>query len=311
MDCKHLIGAMLLFFGLAAGGCTKEDLSQCPTQVRLNLVYTHNKEGQDQFKEVATCGDVLLYRGDGTLIERRAMTAEEYESATVRLSVPQGEASYKVVIWVNLLAEQYGLSGEESMSTMRMELQHENGQVEGILTDLLHGVSSFTTDGQRTPVEQTVSMRNLTNQVNVILEGAMSGTRAAGTAYSMQLTGSNGLYGWAADHIPGQQLNYLPIYTPNIAGYDKALSGTFHTLHLWPGSDLRLTIFNGSSVLYDEPLVDLLMQSPDIKNEEDLWRYSHYFLRFDSNMVLTAIKVLEWHSIDTEGGLVSNEFYGK
>lgn len=304
MYCKHLIRVLLFILPFfVAGGCTKEDTSDCRTAVRLQLSYTHNKEGRDLFKEVATCGDILLYNGDGTLLERRAMTAQEYETATLQLMVPLEKASYTVVFWANLLTENYVLDSEATMQSMRMSLQHEQGQVSGVLPDLLHGVSSFATDGQRTPIEQTLSMRNLTNQVNVILEGAMSGTRAAGTAYSMQLTGSNGLYGWAADNFPGESLNYVPIYTPNIAGYDKALCGTFHTLHLWPGSDLRLMIFNGSSVLYDEPLVDLLMQSPDINTEDDLWRYSDYYLRFDSNMMLTAIKVLEWHDIDTEGGL--------
>lgn len=311
-----LCGTLLL-----GGGCTKEDLSDCHTKVHLNLSYTHNEDNEDRLDELATCGELFLYDAAGTLLEQRALSASEIESGVVNLSVAQAAGEYSAVVWINASGSgDYAFSGEETMPTMRLEVLHENGQVGKPLPnwrplgELMHGVHKFTTDGKRTPIEGAVSLRKLTNHVNIVLEGAVSGTYANGnpTSYSIQLTGSNGAYGCHADKLSCQRLNYAANYFTDVPDMGtNALVGEFHTLHLTPGDDMRLTVFIGTSTLYDEPLTELLRKAYEAPGgnpsgdtfAEWLWRHDEYILKFDSNMMLTAIKVLDWVSVEDIGGI--------
>lgn len=296
-----LCGVLLL-----CGSCTKEDLSDCRTKVQLKLEYTLNSEGQDRFDQVAEFAEVFLYDGAGALVQSRPLTAAELESLVVELSVPQGEASYTVVVWANRADEDYQLSGSETLTSMRVDVRHENGQVGRPwpdwtpLGELMQGSCTFTGTVDRSTVEGTVSLRKVTNHIYVILDGAASGTLAANpTPYTIQLTGNNGSYGWNAGSLTCPLLSYAGDYSTLDSQYPGALVSVFHTLHIT--DDLRLAIFNGTSTLQDVSVKEQLQRLS--LSEQDLWRYDSFTLRFDANMMLTAIKILEWHEVDNNGGV--------
>ena len=233
----------------------------------------------------------------------RTLTADEIAAQSLSLSVGPGAASYTAVLWANYTQVHYDLTGQERTEAMNLALKHADGVVSQRPGHLLHGTLNFETDAERTPVHRLMSLRKLTNTVHVILEGAMSGTRnASGTPYSVQLSGSNGAYNYDGSKAASRSLTYLPEYTHYVEGHQQALGADFTTMHLCTGDDMRVTVFNGSQTLYDELLVPLLMQSDEINTDEDLWRYDEYTLLFNANMVLTAIKVLDWTIIDTSDG---------
>lgn len=305
MDWKRLIYPFLTA-ALLLAGCTKEDMSDCPTDIRVRLSFTYNDTGSEQFAEEVGSAMLYLYGSDGTLIESRPLTSDEILAKSVRFQVPAGASDYTAVLWGNYAEEHYTVSGHESIGTMNLALNHTGGVVSQRPCHLLHGVLAFETDAERTPVDKTMSLRKLTNTVHVIIEGAVNATYASesGTPYSVQITGSNGSYNHDASKAACQKLTYLPEYERNVSGYYSALGAHFTTMHLCTGDDMRVTVYNGSQTLYDEPLVPLLMQSDEIKTDEDLWRHDEYTLLFDANMVLTAIKVLDWTYIDSsEGGI--------
>lgn len=324
MYCKHLIRVLLFILPFfVAGGCTKEDTSDCRTAVRLQLSYTHNQDNAEKFDDLVSCGELFLYDGAGALLERRMLSAGEIETGEVSFSVGQEAGKYSAVVWLNAsCCDDYVLSGEDTMSTMRLEVLHDNGHVGDSypnwqpLGELMHGISEFATDGLRTTVDAEISLRKLTNHIHIILDGAAKSTYAVGnpTSYSIQLSGSNGAYDCHADKLACQRLDYGVNYWNNLPdlGVD-ALIGEFHTLHLVPGDDMRLMVFNGTSTLYDESLTELLQNvydkgGSDINPYGDtfsewLWRFDEYALRFDSNMALTAVKILDWISIESAGGI--------
>lgn len=65
---------------------------------------------------------------------------------------------------------------------------------------------------------------------------------------------------------------------------------------------MRLLITNGTQVMVDRPLTEMLMQSEDIKTNDDLDCYDEYTLCFDSNYMLTGIKVNDWTEVGHSGG---------
>lgn len=313
--------SMLCGMLLLGGGCTKEDLSDCRTKVHFKLSYTHNLHDAELIDgELASCGELFLYDAEGNLIPGypHRLDAEELAGSThVELSVSQEAARYTAVVWINgVCSGDYSLSGTETLSTHRIDVVHNDGQVgrpaPNYLGELLHGIEEFTTDGKRTTVEATVHLRRLTNYIRVTLKGAVSSTYAGGnpTPYSIQLTGSNGSYDSRAGKLPGRKLNYYTDYWHSEPGLDKDLLGVAQTLHLTPGDDTRLTVFGGGgSILYNELLVELLEKVYPIDNkyndtfDEWLWRCAEYEFVFDANMVLTDIVALDWHSIEDIGGI--------
>lgn len=300
---RRLLYSLLLAAALLGTGCTKEDLSDCPTEVRLDLNFTYNKDGVDRFASEVSSAEFFLYGQNGELLWSRTLTADEIAAQSLSLSVGPGAASYTAVLWANYTQVHYDLTGQERTEAMNLALKHADGVVSQRPGHLLHGTLNFETDAERTPVHRLMSLRKLTNTVHVILEGAMSGTRnASGTPYSVQLSGSNGAYNYDGSKAASRSLTYLPEYTHYVEGHQQALGADFTTMHLCTGDDMRVTVFNGSQTLYDEPLVPLLMQSDEINTDEDLWRYDEYTLLFNANMVLTAIKVLDWTIIDTSDG---------
>ena len=300
---RRLLYSLLLAAALLGTGCTKEDLSDCPTEVRLDLNFTYNKDGVDRFASEVSSAEFFLYGQNGELLWSRTLTADEIAAQSLSLSVGPGAASYTAVLWANYTQVHYDLTGQERTEAMNLALKHADGVVSQRPGHLLHGTLNFETDAERTPVHRLMSLRKLTNTVHVILEGAMSGTRnASGTPYSVQLSGGNGAYNYDGSKAASRSLTYLPEYTHYVEGHQQALGADFTTMHLCTGDDMRVTVFNGSQTLYDELLVPLLMQSDEINTDEDLWRYDEYTLLFNANMVLTAIKVLDWTIIDTSDG---------
>lgn len=65
-----------MFFAVPVlvAGCSEKERGEPRASVLLHLSYTFNTEERDLFSDVAASGDVLVYRGDGTLFEHRAMT---------------------------------------------------------------------------------------------------------------------------------------------------------------------------------------------------------------------------------------------
>lgn len=84
-----------MFFAVPVlvAGCSEKERGEPRASVLLHLSYTFNTEERDLFSDVAASGDVLVYRGDGTLLEHRAMTVREIAAAAVQLSVPRGDLS--------------------------------------------------------------------------------------------------------------------------------------------------------------------------------------------------------------------------
>lgn len=281
-----VLKALLLVAPVFLLCCCRKDSGEPRSRLRLHLSFTFHGEDKDLFDDVANTGDIFIYRSDGSLLEHRAMTESERDAAVLDLSVPSGD-TYTVVFWGNLDRENYVLNGEHSLSTHRVDLLGSSGEFGYILSDLLHGVFVFPASSGVPVSDYDVSLRSLTNQVNVFLEGAMNWTRAEGTPFEVMISGTGSSYGWDAASLPGKSLTYRAVYTPDFPGYDHALAATFHTLHMTPSDDFRLIVFNGPDIIYNEPLVPLLMQNPDIQTEEDLWRHSFWFLCFDSNMDLS------------------------
>lgn len=302
---------MLCVAVLPSGGCTKEDLSDCQTDVTLKLSYTLNPQDRDLWSETAEFGEFFLYDGStGELVQSRPLGSEEVLNQTVRFKVPQAAGSYTAVVWVNHRQEDYTLEGTGTLGGMRLKLRHENGQVGRPYPNwqelgyVLGGMQTFTTDGQRTPVEGTVSHRKNTNVVQVILQGAVSGMRGANpTGYTIQLTGKNGVYN--SQNEPLTQESPTLSYTPDHSVKDKDLTAVFHTLHLT--DDMRLTIWNGTSKLHDynvRELIELaLKEQGEILSEELLWRNDEWGFKFDANLMLTEVKVLDWIGVEDIGGI--------
>ena len=70
---------------------------------------------------------------------------------------------------------------------------------------------------------------------------------------------------------------------------------------------MRLTIWNGTSKLHDynvRELIELaLKEQGEILSEELLWRNDEWGFKFDANLMLTEVKVLDWIGVEDIGGI--------
>ena len=73
---------------------------------------------------------------------------------------------------------------------------------------------------------------------------------------------------------------------------------------------MRLTIWNGTSKLYDENVRDLIRKCLDKLEdkgieltEELMWRNDEWGFKFDANLMLTEVKVLDWIGVEDIGGI--------
>jgi len=94
---------MLCVAVLPSGGCTKEDLSDCQTDVTLKLSYTQNPQDRDLWSETAEFGEFFLYDGStGELVQSRPLGSEEVLNQTVRFKVSIRFTTYFLEVFENI-----------------------------------------------------------------------------------------------------------------------------------------------------------------------------------------------------------------
>ena len=302
---RDLLSSLPLFLLLPLlWSCIAEELEGCPVGMELQLEYTFNPSNEDKFAQSVQGGEFFLYDADGQLLQRRSLTSTEIASARMPLKLAPG--SYTCVLWGNWQPADYRFTAEGTLKGMKLSLIEQDGRVENRPQPLFHASAELEIKPQ-TPAKHRLSLRKSTNVIHVILEGAMSGVQptrdiSSGTSYGMTLTGSNGVYNHDNTPATGRELTYFPDYIRFVPGYKNALGADFTVMRLWKGDDMRLFITNGTQVMVDRPLTEMLMQSDKINTDDDLDRYDEYTLRFDSNYMLTGIKVDDWTEVGQSGG---------
>lgn len=303
MDTCGIFPLLLLLLPLL-GGCIGESMEECPIRTSLPLEYTFNLSGEDKFSQNVQSGEFFLYDAGGLLLERRTLAPSEIAAACIPLRLAPG--SYTCVLWGNWQPSDYRFSGEGTLKGMKLSLAEQDGRVKNRPQPLFHASAELEVKPQ-TPLTCGLSLRKDTHVIHIILESTMSGvqpTRAVSseTSYGMTLTGSNGVYNYDNTPATCRKLTYLPDYIRFVPEHKNALGADFTVMRLWKGDDMRLLITNGTQVMVDRPLTEMLMQSEDIKTNDDLDCYDEYTLCFDSNYMLTGIKVNDWTEVGHSGG---------
>lgn len=290
-----LIYSFLLFF--MATSCLHDDLSDCHEQVWLKMSYMLNADYIDKFSQSVEEVTVLIYdREDQFFKIEEAKVSDLLNKNSMPLHLPAGE--YTAVVWGNALADDYEITGTESLSTLRLKLLTQGNQpLHTELAELFHGIVTFevtTEKGQ----EITVDVVKNTNHVRIVLEGIYDTRTAPGSDYTVRITGSNGVYGYDNNKEPDQSaLQYLPGY--NQQSQSLSVWADFTVLRLMRDDDMRIQVSeNGSSKIY-ELLTERLFRSAYVTTDEDLDRYDNFTLTYTfyeelDEFYLTSLKVEDW-----------------
>ncbi len=305
--------ALLLFAGGWLAGCNtlQEDYSHCPQGAYLRFHYTLNTSYSDLLAQQVNTLDIFAYHiSDGTLAQHVHVAARNLDAAQgIKLLLDPG--SYRIVVWGNYAPADHILSVHENCEEVKLRLNNNDGDVT-TLCSLFHAMTELEVV-RNSETRREMYLTKNTNAVHVIME-EVNGTGADLSAFTVTLTGTNGIYNYdnsLAAECPSLPLNYIPSFSTGDEGWAQA---NFNVLRLFSDESdgLNLKIVANShprSPLYELKLTrEILRAIPDVNTMEDLDRHDDYTLRYvvrDTGGAWTVVKIFinGWEIVQQGSGM--------
>jgi hypothetical protein len=325
---------LCVLFLTVSQGCVKNDLEDCPDAIRYALAFKytlHTDEGKDRFyKDVDKMFVYVFDVATGLCVYADTVTliAPFKEDYTYPLSLNVGK--YNIITWgwgrndgdnmlkISTAVVPAIIPGETSIDEARLLLEEKicDGRLEktfyGEIRDV--NVPAFISR------VDTISLMNLTNQIRIIIEDAV--TAKLQDDISISIVGDNGAYYFnSSDNAPDRdpvkgRVTYLPykiyrtdsilvadpIYVESVypgTGLDSMLIVEISTLRLIQNNDnMQLVIKNGNNYERRFLLLNILQGlTPPIQYNLDKyyrWQLSYNILNTYSSI---EVWVMNWHFI--------------
>lgn len=297
---------------LLLSGCIKDDYANCPMAVNLRFVYTLNMDNAERFAEQVTHTDLFIYDESGILygtqrVETSSMTPAAPEGMATSLRLLPGK--YTIVAWSNLNATDYDVLTQSNLAHMQVQLK-QTATVTKQQSSLFHGMTSIEVK-ERYSVNSVVEMTKDVNDIHIILYSDSGDSDFS--QYTVEITGSNGLYNYDNTQAASSLLHYMPLSgyqavnctTPE--GKDaKGIQTDHRVMRLFNGDDMRIVIRWNDTIIYDESLTDAVLQVPHTlySDNEYLDREDDYILKYKIiTHSLTLISINDWVVKNQNGGL--------
>ncbi|MEG2366097.1 MAG: FimB/Mfa2 family fimbrial subunit [Alistipes sp.] len=298
-----------------AVGCTREDLSECKVDLRIQHRYTLNTENKDLFAQKVHQLALYVFDANERFYDVTFIDDAKTLGADNAFDVALPAGNYTLVTWAGepqtyhlgeaptgaeLLTE--GLRrGVTQLSDFRLRVSQEAVDT-AIVTQpahLFHGIERNIQVAD-VPEVQTVAIDLVKNThlLHVSIVGLEALTRATSNPITVYVTGNNGSY--CHDNtfdVTTRRVKYLP-HSEVVTG-DQMVSWV-QLLRLMPSHPLLLTVADTrNGAIYSQfDLLPYLMQLPDYGTQEGLDREEQFNveLKIDANYKV-YIKINEWQLI--------------
>jgi hypothetical protein len=173
------------------------------------------------------------------------------------------------------------------MTDMQVKLEAQDHTVNFLQASLFHGIAPVEVEDKRRASVMVEMIKN-TNDIYVQLYDDSVNTLPG---YTVEITGSNGAYGYDNSKLHDTTLLYTPLN-----GYRQitgsGIQADFRVMRLFVNDSMILTIKQYGVSVYQYALTGAIMhQMLHIKNNRDFDRYDEYILGFkvDAGKVISII----------------------
>lgn len=301
---KRISLPLFIAFMLLLQGCIKEDLSNCKSELLLSFRYTLNNQYTNLFGEKMSKVTVYVFDSNGKYVDRFSEEGNQLTNEYV-MHIPLPEGTYRVVAYggefgtysageldrqLNTLNETLR-KGVTDINDFRTELKNVKGS-DGYLSplampdDLYAGLTTHAVSSMSSKTITPIDLIKDTKKIKVKISGT-SNISGALEVYAMAI---NGRY-LSDNSIDGNHgtFKYTPIHS--VQQPDR-LEVDLRMMRLVLGQAPRLVIRNSttSEVIYDENMIDQILQTQKYTSQEDLDREDEFVFEIviDRNVVVSV-----------------------
>lgn len=304
------------------GGCTKEDITDCGIAVRF--IYDKNVFFQDKFGEQVKSIHLYIFDSNGAFLESHEADGA-HQPGGIGGHLPRDftmtlthikPGNYTLVAWGNL-SEHVSFT-ERSFPTVSEAGLSLNVEADGIarfpeVWSLFHRHLPLVVEKNHEGTQEVVmDLTKFTNLIEVKQSGLPVSPYATSTPFDCLITSKNRSYRFDGSYSGDEVVTYHP-FRASIES--NAILSSFNVLRELNNNatDSRLTVLhnlpNGDvDVLYDEPLVELLIKSQGHafdqskpNNTGDLDRDDEFRIEtvFDLTSGTVTIYINDWRVVTT------------
>ncbi len=259
------IGVLVLLMAVLLPGCIKEDMDDCPTDLKIYVEFTpptYARTGVNP-KEVDRLNLYVFDAQDvfrGVWMDENPALAPGYYMTIP--SLPAG--NYRFIAWGGLHACYSTLPstfkvGSTLYKDALLQLDIPSGEIDTLLHPLFHAHKTEYVQGG--PKEQHINM-NIVQAYNTI-NLTTGGLRSTGDEFLMSVTDNNGKYNFDYSFAPCSEFKYTSPCTKDAKGQ---LHSSLNILKLAADRHPQFEIYNVTKqkTLYKANLVSLLNRMKDV-----------------------------------------------
>lgn len=293
---KQLHLTILLVFIALLSGCTKEDLSNCQTIHYLTFEYTKNRQGIDLFSSQVKVLNIYVFDEEGKYVKQFSDEGTHLSATSYAIPINLPAGKYTFVVWGGM-KKSYQISDKSNNSEQPLQpsvtcFDHSRLSLSTIdpnkdfPEDLYFGIARQVTINAKGSHTHIQLVKN-TNTIYFVIDGLQNIRQNANNDYydvichmaNGELRFDNSI------SLPEKLFQYTPaerIETEN------TLTFKIKALRLLTDMKSELILKNtttGKEIL-NKNLIDLLLLSPEINNNEDLDINDEYHiaLSIDTNL---------------------------
>lgn len=278
----------LFFTAIILYGCVGEDPDNL-IRHDLTFEFTKNSERIDLFPAEVTALDVYVFNSEGIYVANFKDKHIDHGVKTYRLPLRLPFGEYTVVVWggeMDSFATERMKLGTSTLKEAQLILKQQGTTVDYQVENLYYGRADHITLMQGSSTATHISLTKNTHLLNLTVKGLTPALSLAQHVYAAVVcTASNGQFNFD---------NSLSASSPTIqykafarSESDDEFIAKLSVLRLLPNLDCRLIVKNTTTGedMFNENLMDLIMQLPPINSAKDLDRQYD----FDVVIILNSI----------------------
>lgn len=258
MTRKHLI-CISLTAAFLATACVTEDITECPNEYELRIVFDRNMLYADAFASQVKSVDIKVFdSATGRQVFSHAEAGDALAAEGYRVALPVPPGSYDILCWGSMAEGNsfgYADPAADILEHQNVILRTDGGESRSRLNNLYHGLlrgHRFIDNndiGNTDRQTATIYLTKDTNRINVLLHN-LDGTEMDENGFTFSITSANAEMGYDNSIDARREVTYRPWHvspitaeTGNPATSAKAaLSAEFSTGRLTENGDSRLDI---------------------------------------------------------------------
>lgn len=294
---KHIHLIMVISFTVFFSGCIKDGLPECRFLNYLTFEYTKNKQGTDLFPSQVKRLDIYVFDSNGKYIRHISDEGLHLSLPSYTLPVDLPSGKYTFVVWGGIKKDYqvFDKSGnnEQPLQPDISFLDHSrlslntNKVNKDFPEDLYFGIAKEISVNPNELKQTHIKLIKNTNTIYITVNGLQNIKHSNNNAdLDIICNITNGELKFDNSiSLPERLFQYIPVER---TGTEETLMFKIKTLRLLTDmkSELILKDLTSGEIIFNHNLVELLLLSPGINNNEDLDTNDEYDISISININL-------------------------